>query len=275
MIGTRPGSGHSALRAGERIDGGSYLDIDGRLVWHFESGDPHGHPTVLVHGAYASAATWGAQISEFADSGLHVFVPERSGHGHSPDRSGPYTFDDMTDQVIGYLDRVIGGPAHLVGWSDGGVVVLRIALLRPDLVRRVVATCSYVNLDGAAPSDFIERAARREPSIVDFVRAGFLESSPDGLTEFDEIYDKTLDLLSSGPHYRVDDFAGVSAPTLVVAADRGVVRLEHATALARVMPRGRLAVLPGTHILPVESPELFNPLVLSFLAADPPSHWEP
>ncbi|MFT4044115.1 MAG: alpha/beta hydrolase [Gordonia sp. (in: high G+C Gram-positive bacteria)] len=273
MIGTRHGS--AARRAGDRVDGGSYLDIDGQLLWHFEAGDRLGHPTVLLHGAFASAATWGAQIADFVDAGLHLFIPERSGHGHSPDRPGAYCFADMASQIISYLEQVVRGPAHLVGWSDGGVLALLVGLQRPDLVSRIVSVCNYVNLEGADDdaADFFRRVERRDPSIVEFLRAGFVDAAPAGLAEFDTIYDKTLTFLQHEPTYPVTDFAAVSAPTLIVAADRGVTHLDHSAAVAQAIPNGRFAVLPGTHILPAESPELFNPLVLSFLAADPPSQW--
>ena len=81
-------------------------------------------------------------------------------------------------------------------------------------------------------------------------------------------------MLAAEPECEVSEFTHVELPTLVVVGDRGLVRLEHALELSRTLPAARLAVIPGTHILPVESPELFNPLVLSFLAADPPSVWE-
>lgn len=257
------------------VDGGSYVELDGVPVWHFVGGDPAGAPTVLLHGAFASAATWGPQIAAFSAAGLRVHVPERSGHGHSPDVAGSWTLTAMARQVIAYLDTVVGAPAHLVGWSDGAVVALLVAHARPDLVARVVLTCHFVNPEGVADSRFLSRLNAGDPDLIDFLRANYVTESPDGPAYFTTVCEKSRDLLTSGPYQPISDFATVEAPTLVVAADRGVVRIEHALELARTLPHGRFAVLPGTHILPVECPELFNPLVLSFLAADPESEWMP
>jgi pimeloyl-ACP methyl ester carboxylesterase len=54
-------------------------------------------------------------------------------------------------------------------------------------------------------------------------------------------------------------------PTLVLQGDRDVVTVEHGAAVAAALPDARLAVLPGTHALPLELPGVVNPLLISFL----------
>lgn len=258
---------------GDRVDGGTFVDIDGDLLWHFQGGDPMGPPTVLLHGSFSSASSWGAQFGDFADAGLRLYAPERSGHGHSPERAGPSSFSSMADQVIVYLENVVREPANIVGWSDGGVVALMIALRRPDLVARIVTTGSYVNRRGLAPiddPDDHDGDDDHDAVLVECLREGFLHSA----SGTDASFDKTIAMLRVEPTFETTDFAAVTAPTLVVAADCGIVRIEHSLDLASTLPHGRLAVLPGTHILPLESPHLFNPLVLTYLASDPPSSVE-
>ncbi|GAA1479599.1 alpha/beta hydrolase [Gordonia sinesedis] len=261
------------VRVGDHVDAGVYVDVGGHPMWHFESGDPSGPPTVLVHGVFASAASWGTQIADLTKAGLHLYLPERTGHGHTPDRPGAWSLTAAADELIGYLDGVVGGPAHLVGWSDGATIALLVALRRPDLVSRMVVFGNYVNPTGSAAGDFIDRIRARERGLVAFLRDGYQQVTPDGAAHFDVVYDKTASMLTTEPDYPIADFAAVAAPTLVVAADRGVVHLEHSMELARMLPRGRLSILPGTHLLPIEAPEMFNPLVVSYLAADPPSRW--
>ncbi|MFW0785936.1 alpha/beta hydrolase [Gordonia sp. CPCC 206044] len=265
----------SSVTAGEQVDGGVYVDVGGRQIWHFRAGDPAGQPTVLLHGVFGAASTWGAQISDFADAGLAVFVPERRGHGHTPDQPGPFGYADMVAETIAYLEQAVRVPAHLVGWSDGGVIALLVARERPDLVRRVVMVASYISREGEVPGEFFDMIRSRHPATVEFLRSDYALTSPDGAEHFEIVYDKTLAMIDSEPDRRFDEFAGVTTPTLVLAADNGAARVEHALALSRALPNGRLAVLPGTHILPVESPEVFNPLVISFLTAEPPARWTP
>ena len=56
------------------------------------------------------------------------------------------------------------------------------------------------------------------------------------------------------------------AGTIQLQADRDVVTLEHGAAVAAALGNGRLAVLPGTHSLPTELPDVVNVLLATFLA---------
>ena len=263
-----------SVAIGERRDGGVYVHIGGTPIWHLHTGNPAGPATVLLHSLFASSASWAAQVLDFGDGGLDLYTPERVGHGHSPDTDEPFTLEGTAQLLIDYLETVVRRPAHLVTWSEGAVVALLVARQRPDLVHKLVLACGYINSAAIEPDVFIEPLTRRDPLIIDLLRELFLAFSPDGPEHFDTYLAKGTDLMIPGPAYTAQDFASVQAPTLILAADRGGIVIEHAVELSRTLPHGRLAVVPGTHYLPVESPEVVNPLVLSFLAADPPTAWD-
>ena len=82
---------------------------------------------------------------------FHTYTPDRRGHGHTADVDGPITFELMAADTIEFLEQVVGGPADLVGCSDGAVVALITALRRPDLVRRLVCVAGVFHLDGWVP----------------------------------------------------------------------------------------------------------------------------
>ncbi|MFC9615004.1 alpha/beta fold hydrolase [Streptomyces sp. NPDC056721] len=72
----------------------------------------------------------------------------------------------------------------------------------------------------------------------------------------------------------LDTLAEITAPPWCFKADRDEVTVEHSLAVVAALPEARLAVLPGTHTLPLEGPELVNWLILSFLrGADPAPDW--
>lgn len=71
------------------------------------------------------------------------------------------------------------------------------------------------------------------------------------------------------PQRSMEDLASITAPTLVLQGDRDDVRPEHGAAVAEALPEGRLAVLPGTHGLPIESPAIVNALILEWPAGGP------
>jgi pimeloyl-ACP methyl ester carboxylesterase len=247
-------------------DVATYVSVAGRRVWHEVTGA--GAALVLLHGGFSGASAFAAQTPVLAEAGFRVHVPERRGHGHTPDVEGPLTYGAMAEDTIAYLEQEVAAPARLVGWSDGAVVALLVAMRRPDLVARMVLIDQYYEPAGRAEGgdgDLAEALAG--PEAMAFLRQGYDPISPDGPEHFAVVHAKTIQMWRTEPEIALSELAGVAAPTLVLQADRGAVRLEHSAAVAAALPAGRLAVLPGTHSLPVESPGPVNALLVAFLDA--------
>jgi pimeloyl-ACP methyl ester carboxylesterase len=244
----------------------TYVDVAGLRTWHEVSGD--GPPVVLLHGAFSGAAAFAAQTPALVEAGFRVYAPERRGHAHTPDVDGPLTYSVMADDTIAYLDAVLGDRAHLVGWSDGAVVALLVAQRRPDLVERMVLIGQYYNSSGRVADSMIDELLASAQAQT-FLRAGYDPVSPDGPEHFPIVYAKTMHMIATEPELDLAGFAAVTAPTLVLQGDRDEVTVEHSLAVAAALADARLAVLPGTHVLPVEAPDVVNPLIVSFLRGGP------
>lgn len=257
----------------------TYLEVAGLRIWHevAGAGDEGSEPVVLLHGGLAGASSWGAQTPELAAAGYRVYVPERRGHGHTPDVPGPLTYSVMADDTIAYLDQVIGGPAHLVGWSDGAVVGLLVAQRRPDLAASLVLIGQYLNSAGKAPGGIAEELAGAaelgdgggKNAVIEYLRDAYGQSSPDGLDHFQVVFDKVIQMWKTEPEIDLASVKDVDLPALVLQGDHDEVTVEHSTEVAAALPQGRLAVLPGSHLLPLENPEPVNELLISFLRGDP------
>jgi pimeloyl-ACP methyl ester carboxylesterase len=241
----------------------TYVEVGGLRTWHEVQGE--GQPVVLLHGAFAGASSWSAQTPVLARAGYRVHVPERRGHAHTPDVPGPLTYGVMADDTVAYIDGVVGGPARLVGWSDGAVVALLVALRRPDLVDRQVLIGQYYNSSGKVSGGLVDQLTAGGDQAMGFLRAGYDPVSPDGPEHFPVVYAKTLQMIETEPELDLAALAAVGAPTLLLQGDRDEVTLEHGAAVASALPQGRLAVLPGTHLLPLEIPDVVNALLLWFL----------
>lgn len=225
---------------------GEYVDLAGIKTWYDTAGE--GDPLVLLHGGMVTNDLWGAQMPVFAER-FKVLAPERRGHGHTPDVDGPLRYADMATDTIVFLE-VVQGPAHLVGWSDGGIVGLVVAAARPDLVRKLVAISA-----NARPAATV--------TVPEFQAMG--ETPPGFLGKFFAMVG------SDEPNISPDGLAGIKAPTLILSGDDDIVTLEHTVELYRAIPGSELAVVPGTsHVLPMEKPELVNRIVIDFLENDPP-----
>jgi pimeloyl-ACP methyl ester carboxylesterase len=251
----------------------AYLDVAGRQVWHEVSGS--GEPLVLLHGAFGGASSFFAQTPAFVEAGFRVHVPERRGHVHTPDVDEPLTYSAMADDTVGYLAQELPVGAHLVGWSDGAVVALLAAQRRPDLVDRMVLIGQYYNSSGRVPDTRLDELLS-SPETIAFLRSEYDQVSPDGAAHFEVVYAKTMHMLATEPEIELAGLSAVTAPTLVLQGDRDEVTLAHSVEVVAALPDARLAVLPGTHGLPVELPDVVNPLIVSFLRAGAPQPaWVP
>jgi pimeloyl-ACP methyl ester carboxylesterase len=250
---------------------GETRDLDGRPVWVSDVGE--GDPVVLLHGGLGSSDDLAPQGEALA-ANHRVVAFDRRGHGRTADGPDPFSYAAMADETVAVLESVVGGPAHLVGWSDGGIVALYVALARPDLVRSLVPIGANFHHDGLLP-EFFELGA--DDAVTEMLAASYAARSPDGTEHWPEVFAKAVDLWRREPNLTVADLARITAPVLVLVGDDEPIPLSHTCALYEALPNGQLAVVPGTsHVVPLEKAELVNRLIADFLAADgPPATFMP
>jgi pimeloyl-ACP methyl ester carboxylesterase len=247
-------------------DEATYVDAGGLRTWYAARGA--GAPLVYLHGAFGDSRELEPVLDAYTPH-FRVHMPERRGHGRTADVEGAFTFPAFAADTIAFLDAVVGGPADLVGYSDGATTALHVALERPDLVRRLVLISGQYHQRGLIPG------VLDDPGIVDMLlasplAASYAEVSPDGADHFRVIVEKVVELGLTGPTLTAEQLAAVSARTLVVSGDDDGVHLEHTVEMYRSIPDSELAVVPGTsHLLLLEKPDLVTDLVLRFLTREP------
>jgi pimeloyl-ACP methyl ester carboxylesterase len=217
-----------------------------------------------------SNQTWEPMVSAL-EAEFHVLAPERRGHGHTPDVEGPYSYGVMTDDTIAFLDEVVGGPAHLVGWSDGGHIGLRVAAKRPDLVTKLVAISAHFARDGAQPgmTEALAASTGDDPQNA-FLRSMFEALSPDGPGHWPVFFEKCKQMiLDPDQTITAEERGRIAAPTLIMSGDDDLVRLDHTIELYRSIPNSELSIVPGTsHALVMEKPAELDRQILDFLQND-------
>jgi pimeloyl-ACP methyl ester carboxylesterase len=210
-----------------------------------------GEPLLLLHPGGVDARAFAPNLGALA-ARFRVLTPERRGHGRTADVDGPISYELMAQDTIAFLEAEVGGPAHLVGCSDGATVALHAALRRPDLARRVVLVAGVFHRDGWAPGVIEDEIAAANGGNVTPLAA------------------KLARMHAGEPGLTAADLARVTSRTLVMAGDDDEVTLEHAAALYRGLPDAELAIVPGTsHGLLVEKPTLCNLMIVDFLTSDP------
>jgi pimeloyl-ACP methyl ester carboxylesterase len=243
------------------------VTVGGLPTWYAEYGE--GVPLVYLHGGFSSSRELLPPVRDSYAERFRLFTPDRRGHGHTPDVPGPVTYELFAADTVAFLDEVVGGPAHLVGFSDGAITALHVALSRPDLVRRVVLISGQFHQSGLLPAFFHGPDAVAE-LVASPLGTAHAAESPDGPDHFAAIAAKGIENALTGPTLTAGQLAGVAARTLVMSGDDDAVTLEHTIEMYRSLPDAELAVVPGTsHVLVMEKPALVTQLVLDFLTTDP------
>ncbi|GLY15071.1 alpha/beta hydrolase [Kineosporia sp. NBRC 101677] len=223
-----------------------------------------GAPLVLLHGGFCSAEAM-REIGEALAPSYEVHAPERPGHGRTADVEGPFAYSAMVEHTLAYLDALNLPKAHLVGFSDGAITGLLLARDHADRVASLVAIAA--NLD---PSGFVsdeEAAGTMSAEQHQQLTDEYARLSPDGGGHEDVVVGKLVELWKQEPQIAPESLAGVTAPTLVMAADRDMISLEHTALIARSIPRAQLCIVPGAgHLLIRERPQLIATIVREFLA---------
>jgi pimeloyl-ACP methyl ester carboxylesterase len=241
----------------------SYVDANGVHTYYEEYGA--GDPLLLLHGGLSSADDMGMQTPALSER-YRVILPERRAHGRTADVDGPITYDLMAADTIALMEALGTGPAHLVGWSDGGNVALLVAIKRPDLVRKVVAMGSHFAGDEYEAS--VPPLFQPDGPVIAAMRDGWVERSPDGADHFPVVLEKMTACWFETYDIPGDQLARIAVPTLIMVGDDDIIRFEHTLDLYETIPDALLAVIPGaSHLTPIEKPELVNRLILDFLAA--------
>jgi pimeloyl-ACP methyl ester carboxylesterase len=232
-------------------------------TWYDEHGS--GEPLVLLHGGLVDARWFAPNLAPLAER-FHVYTPERRGHGHTADVDGPITYQLMADDTIAFLDAVIGGPADLVGHSDGAFIAMLVAAQRPDLVHRLVMISGGFDKSGEAVPDMEFDLDQ----VTQFLGGAYGEVSPDGEEHFPVVAAKIAEMMTTEPHLERAELAKVRARSLVMFADDDLMTLSHAVDMFDALPDAELAIVPGTsHFLTQEKPHLVNALLLDFLTTEP------
>lgn len=259
-----------------------YADLDGIATYYEQHGS--GEPVVLLHGGFCSNETWAAQIAALSPF-YEVHAPERPGQGRTRDREGPFSYAVMVADTLAYLDHAGLDRVHVVGFSDGAITGLMLALAHPERVRSLVAISGNLDPDCLAPGQEAgdEPAGQAEADGADGaesdqgdqeedeewaeVRAAYDRLSPDGPAHGDVVLEKLMALWTTEPRVPAADLARIAAPTLVLAGDGDSIPTPHTELIARSIPGARLVIVPDAgHMVMQQRPDAVNEAVLEFLA---------
>ncbi len=241
------------------------IEISGHPTWFDDRPGP-GVPVVALHGGLSNSDTLLDPVGAAIGRAHRIVAFDRRGHGRTADTEAPFHYDAMADETIEILDKVVGEPAHLIGWSDGGIVALLVALRRRDLVDRLVLIGVNFHFSG-----MLEMHIDPEGEFARQIYESYVARSPDGAEHFPVVVDKSQTLFATEPTMTIDELATITAPVLVLVGDDDIIDPQHTVSLFQALSDSQLCVVPGTsHAVPLEKPDLVSRMVLEFLDGPAP-----
>ena len=213
-----------------------------------------GEPLILLHGNGEDGSYFEHQMDAFA-SRFRVIALDTRGHGRSPRGEAPFTIRQFADDLLAFMDERGIERAHLLGFSDGGNIALVFALAHPERVGKLVLNGANLDAGGVKPSVQLPiEAGYRVTSLFARWSARARRNA------------EMLGLMVNDPNIAPEELAALSAPTLVVAGTKDMIKEEHTRLIARSIPGAELVFVEGDHFVARKNPGAFNEVVAGFLA---------
>jgi pimeloyl-ACP methyl ester carboxylesterase len=224
-----------------------------------------GSPVVFLHGGLANTDYWGNQVPAVAAHHTVILIDSR-GHGRSTRDARPYGYDLMADDVVAVLDFLKIEKADIVGWSDGGILGIDLALRHKDRVRRVFAFAANTVTSG------VKEGVEKDPTFSAYIERAGHEYETHSATpkEYKAFVDQISKMWAEQPNWTDQQLKSIQTPILVVDGDHDeAIKREHTEYIAATIPGAGLLILPNaSHFAFLQDPALFNAAVLNFLDSD-------
>jgi len=237
--------------------------VNGIKIWYAEFG--RGAPVILLHGGLANSNYWGKLVPALAPH-YRVIVIDSRGHGRSSRDDKPYGYDLMASDVVALMDYLKIDKAALIGWSDGAIIGLDIAMHHPERLSKLFAFAA--NSDPSAVKD-----VEHDPVFGAFIvraRTEYEKLSPTP-KEYDAFLKQITKMWDSEPHWTAADLAAIKVPTWIVDADHDeAIKRANTLFMADNIPGSGLLIQPEvSHFSFLQDPQQFNADVLHFLEHAP------
>jgi len=219
-------------------------------------------PVILLHGGFSNSDTWGFEVPLLSKTHM-VIIADSRGHGRSSMSGQPLSYHLMASDVLQLMDYLKIKNAAVVGWSDGGIIGLILAIHHADRITKLFTFGANFDTSGykkTAPDTAVFRRfiTRAE---ADYRR---LSPTPDSFAALQNALGK---LYGTEPTLNPEDIKTIKAPTVIAFGQyEQFIKREHFEALAGLIANARLVMLPNvSHGGPLQDPSRFHMAVMELL----------
>lgn len=234
---------------------GKYYDIRGFKMYCEVYGK--GQPVLIIHGNGGSISNFVNQIPYFSKK-YKVIIADSRAQGKSADKGDSLSYEMMADDYAALLDAMKIDSADVIGWSDGGINGLLLAIRHPEKVKKLAVTGANLVPDSTAVPQEIWNMVTPAYTMM---------KSKKDKNEMEMTGFKLMRLLVENPHIPLSDLHTIKCPTLVIGGDHDVIKEEHTMLIYKNIPKAYLWILPNSgHSTPVVYKNDFNKNVDNFFS---------
>jgi len=224
-----------------------------------------GDPIILLHGSLESMEDWDKQVPELSKKYKVITVDSR-GHGQTTftDRKMDYIL--LSEDISVLMVELNIDSAYIVGFGDGGITGLYLSLNHPEKVRRLIAIGANYKVDTTAVyGQILDKVkAWDDDKMYQFIRNHF--KGYQNYSQITQFTQRMKTMLLTEPNLTLDDLKKIKCPTLLIAGDHDIIKIDHTNAMFESIPNSYMCIVPGTkHYPQKESALLVNSVILDFI----------
>lgn len=214
-----------------------------------------GKPLLMIHGNGGSISSFENNIPYFSKR-YKVIIADSRAQGKSIDAGDSLSFEMMADDEAALLNALHVNSADVLGWSDGGIIALLLAMRHPAKVKKLASTGANLWPDSSA---IVSSVWEDDKAIFD----SFGNTQPESYEGRNSRKLFLLDWLQ--PNISLAELHEIKCPSLIIGGDHDIIKTEHTTVIYQNIPNAELWIVPNSgHGTLIEHKDEFNKKVAEF-----------
>lgn len=221
-----------------------------------------GVPVLLLHGGLGSTLNWGNQVPALTAKHKVIALDSR-GHGRSTRSTQPFGYELMASDVLSMMDHLKLDKVSIVGWSDGGIIGLVLAMQHPERVNKLFAYGANYNVSGVNPAVETNEVFGK---AIGMAMENYQKLSPTP-GDFDNFLKQISGMWFSQPDFKPEQLGAIKVPTVIADGQyEEAILPAHTAEMAKLIPGSKLVIIPNvSHMGMWQDPAAFNKEMTNFL----------
>ncbi|MEW7277573.1 alpha/beta hydrolase [Aquimarina sp. 2201CG1-2-11] len=243
---------------GDNENVGKFIEINDAKIYYEEYGK--GEPLILIHGCGANIKSMKYQIEYFRNK-YRVIIADSRGQGKSELKTDSITYNQMANDWEGLVNHLKLDSINILGWSDGGIIGLKMGINQKVKVKKIVAMGANLRPDTTAVNSWAPNEVKENlMKVKKMIEQGDTYKNWNLELQLDQ-------LLLNQPNISHSELKKIEIPVLIIAGDRDIIKNEHSVEIFNNLTKGQLCIMPGTnHWAPSNKSVIFNEIAHKFLS---------